>query len=385
MKIAINAQLLNTDPTYRSAGVSKYSEHLLRYMDRIETPTLELTAFTNANKFTLQQIKLCRSRLPLENPLARIAWEQSVLPLLLRQQRADLVHGLVNIVPLISQIPSVVTIHDLSFLRMPEVLPRFKAAYLARLCRASVTRASHIIAVSQQTADDVMHFFNVPAAKIDVIFNGVGEQFIPLDCTIIGEATAQKKDAEFKQKRHLPEKFVLYLGTLEPRKNLDVLLDGYARWRARPDADPTVKLVLAGAKGWFYEQIFDRVRLLKLEDSVFFPGYVPDEDLPTWYRAALCFVYPSLFEGFGMPATEAMACGTPVITSKAQSLQEVVGDAGLTFETESADDLADKLGALLADPHLRTHYSERGIVRAARFTWSRAAAETIDVYRHALT
>lgn len=374
MNVAINAQLLNTGATYRSSGVSKYSENLLRYMDRADSAHIQLCAFTNAREFDLQNIALQRTTLPLHKPAARIAWEQIVLPRLLHKQRADLVHGLVNVLPLSTRVPGVVTIHDLSFLRMPEVLPRAKAAYLARLCRASVAKANHVIAVSQQTADDVMHFFDIPAAKIDVIYNGVGDQFVP----------AAEPVAAFRSEHNLPEQFILYLGTLEPRKNLEVLIEGYAMWRARPDADPAVKLVLAGAKGWFYEQIFDRVRRLGLEEEVSFSGYIPDADLPNWYRAALCFVYPSLFEGFGMPVAEAMACGTPVLVSRAGSLLEVVGDAGVVFETEQADDLADKLGTLLADSQVRAKVGKCCLERSARFTWSRAAVETLAIYKQAI-
>lgn len=377
MNVAINAQLLNTGDTYRSGGVSKYSENLLRYMDRADHANLHIHAHINDPQFTLQNIDLQRTRLPLHNPLARIAWEQIALPLQLRQQRADLVHGLVNILPLPSPIPSVVTVHDLSFLRMPQMLPRFKAAYLARLCRASVNKANRVIAVSQQTADDLLHFFDCSVAKIDVIYNGIGEQFVPAQ----QRATPVQDDLI---SRELPDKFILYLGTLEPRKNLEVLIRGYAEWRAQSDADPEIKLVLAGAKGWFYEQIFERVRELHLTDHVIFAGYVPDKDLPRWYQAATCFVYPSLFEGFGIPVAEAMACGTPVLVSQAQSLLEVIGDAGISFETENAEDLAQKLGMLLADPHLRSEVAEKCLARAIQFTWSRAAEETLSVYKHIL-
>lgn len=387
MNVAINAQLLNTGETYRSGGVSKYSENLLRYMDRIESPSYQISAFTNAARFTLQNIALHRTALPLHNPLARIAWEQTALPILLRQQRADLIHGLVNILPLTGRTPSVVTVHDLSFLRMPELLPRFKAAYLARLCQASVKKANRVIAVSQQTADDLLHYFDLSAAQIDVIYNGIGEQFVPAISApnSVQDDMIRARGSEARsQKSPMPEKLVLYLGTLEPRKNLDVLLRGYAAWRARPDADPEIKLVLAGAKGWFYEQIFALVTELQLTDHVHFAGYVPDEELPRWYQAAICFVYPSLFEGFGIPVAEAMACGTPVLVSQAESLLEVVGDAGLRFETGNANDLAGKLGMLLADPQLRSKIAAQCVARATQFTWSRTAEETLAVYKQIL-
>lgn len=379
MHIGINAQLLSTQSTYRSAGVSNYSAHLLRHLGVLALhpgTDLSLTAFINAQGFKAPGVDLVASRLPLQRPQARILWEQSTLPVELRRRNVDLVHGLVNVLPLTAPTPGVVTVHDLSFVRTPEVLPRFKRTYLARLCRLSVARARRVIAVSRQTADDLIAFFNVEPGKIDVIYNGVGAEFSPGDPV---------ETDSFRRRRGLPPRFLLYLGTLEPRKNLDLLVRGFARWhRQASEADRSVKLILAGAKGWYYDQIFATVRELGLENDVLFPGFVAADELAEWYRAAEGFVYPSRLEGFGLPLLEAMACGTPALCSQAESLLEVAGDATLTFAPDDEDELAAGLATLISDQAARRSLSQAGLVQASRFSWSKCAAETVDVYCRAL-
>ncbi len=370
----VHAHLLSSAESFRGAGVSNYSRRLLLHLGRLAQAQddLRISAALHAANVTLPGVEPVLTRLPLDRPELRIAWEQSVLPRLARRLGADLVHGLVNVLPLEGSTPGVVTVHDLSFLRMPEKFPRLKRGYLATLCAASVRRARRVIAVSGQTADDVMHYFGAPAEKIVVIHNGVGEEF-----TSGTEAAA----AAFRRRRNLPERFFLYLGTLEPRKNLELLLDAYAAWKRRSGA--TVALVLAGGKGWAYETIFRRVEELGLGEDVLFPGFVPGVELPDWYRAAEAFIYPSLFEGFGLPVLEAMACGAPVVCSRAGSLLEIVGDAALTFAATDKGELADGLARVADDAALRAELRKRGLVHAAQFTWQQAAADTLTVYRDA--
>ncbi len=165
-----------------------------------------------------------------------------------------------------------------------------------------------------------------------------------------------------------------------------LLVRGFARWqRHASEADQSVKLILAGAKGWYYDQIFATVRELGLENDVLFPGFVPADELVGWYRAAEGFVYPSRLEGFGLPLLEAMACGTPALCSRAASLLEVAGDATLTFAQDDEDELVAALATLISDQAARRSLRQAGPVQASRFSWSKCAAETVDVYRRALT
>jgi glycosyltransferase involved in cell wall biosynthesis len=373
MHAVLNAQLVSTAQNYRGAGVSNYSRHLLQALGRLTQGTTDqVTALISDAHVQAVGLHLQRTPVIVQQPLVRIAWEQVLLPVQLARLRADLVHGLVNVLPLATHLPSVVTVHDLSFLRVPETLPAAKRFYLARLCQASVTKARRVIAVSRQTADDLMALLGVPARKLEVIHNGVSDAFRPGD-----EATS----ADFRRQRDLPERFILSLGTLEPRKNLEVLLRAYARWRHTSDEAAGVGLVLAGGKGWFFDEIFRQVQRLGLTQQVRLPGFVPEAELPDWYRAAELFVYPSRLEGFGLPVLEALACGTPVACSRVGSLLEIVGDSALTFPPDSEDALVACLQLALTQPALRAELQARGLAQAQQFTWERAARETLAVYR----
>lgn len=373
MHIALSAQLLNTAHTYRGAGVSMYSQNLIRALGQESVD--RLTVFLNDRAFHCPGVELRRTRWPAHNPWMRIAWEQVALPLALQGTDVDLIHGLVNVLPLAAPTPGVVTVHDLSFMRMPERFPPAKRFYLARLCQWSVRKARRVIAVSRQTAVDLQRYFDTAFAKIDVVYNGVAGHFAP---------TGSELSNAFRRRKELPERFLLYVGTLEPRKNLERLLEAYAQWRSSASSeDQDVALVLAGAQGWLYEQIYRQVHTLNLSDVVHFPGFVPAEELPNWYRAALAFVYPSLFEGFGLPVLEAMACGTPVVCSDAASLLEVAGEAALIFAAEDVNSLRQSLAQIVADGTLRQELSRRGLAQSSRFSWQRCADETRIVYDYA--
>ena len=377
MQIALNAQLLNLSHSYRSAGVSTYCLRLLEQLGALalaatDTTAPQFTAYVHAPALRLPGLQLHQTRLPVQQPLVRILWEQGYLPRALQQQAADVVHGLVNVLPLATKVPGVVTVHDLSFLRMPDKFQQAKRWYLTQLCHASVQKTHHVIAVSRQTADDLVQFWGIDARKISVIYNGVGAEFTPAPATAV-EA--------FRHQRGLPARFFLYLGTLEPRKNLPLLIRAFARWRAETTAEhQEIKLVIAGGKGWFYEQIFTLVTELQLTDAILFPGFVPVDELPAWYRAAELFLYPSLFEGFGLPVLEAMACGVPVVCSDIGSLVEVVGESALTFPATAEGALVDLLHRLMAEDKLRQTLRQAGLARAHQFSWQRTAQATYACY-----
>ena len=389
MKVVVNAQLLHTGSNYRGAGVSNYCRSLLTAL-AAEAGGHQLMAFVNDRDFSCPQgrpgVELRYTRWPAAAPLPRIVWEQTALPAALWTDQADLVHGLVNTLPLVTKSPGVVTVHDLSFVRLPERFPLHKRLYLSNLCRASVNRAKRVIAVSKQTASDVRTEFGVDSRRVEVVYNGVGGQFRPLP--------AAEVDG-FRERMRLPARFLLYVGTLEPRKNLPHLLRSFAAWRAASATGRDVGLVLAGARGWHYQEIFRLVRELGLtsdesgtpseqEPVVYFPGFLPEQELCLWYNAASGFVYPSLFEGFGLPVLEAMASGTPVICSDAPSLQEVAGDAALIVPAQDQAALQDAFERLFSEHGVADSLRERGPRQAEKFSWERAAAETIDVYETAV-
>jgi glycosyltransferase involved in cell wall biosynthesis len=264
-------------------------------------------------------------------------------------------------------------VHDLSFLRFPERFRPANRLYLSTLTRLSCRRARRVIAVSQATADEVVRLLDIPAGRVDVVPHGVEHARFRLLPSVQVEA--------FRREKGLPERFVLFVGTLEPRKNLITLVEAFARLQALWG---TAHLVIAGGKGWYYQEIFERVEELGLGKAVHWVGFVPGAELPLWYNAATVFVYPSLYEGFGMPLLEAMACGTPVIASATSSLPEVVGDAGLLVPPHDVTELADTLERLLVDADWQAELSQRGRARASTFTWDATAHATVACYRRAL-
>ncbi|HVX30675.1 MAG TPA: glycosyltransferase family 1 protein, partial [Nitrolancea sp.] len=314
-------------------------------------------------------LRWSRSHLPTGTPEVRIAWEQLIAPGLLARDRIDIVHAPVNVSPHFTSRPSVVTVHDLAFRLFPEQYPAIKQRYLNALTRRSVEHADRVIAVSENTRDDLLRSYRVNPERVHVIPNGVDPSLRPVD-----DADVLKR---FRERHQLPDQFILALSTLQPRKNLIALLRAWSRLEEKT----RLPLVVAGAPGWKVDPIFDEVRALGIADKVRFAGYAAGDELSLWYSAATIFVYPSLYEGFGLPVLEAMVCGTPVISSNASALPEVAGEAALLVEPHDVDGLAGAIDTLTRDPILRADLAQRGRERARQFSWARTARETVEVYR----
>lgn len=369
--IGLNAHLLSTSQSYRGAGISWYITQLLKHVAQA-APDFCYSAFLSDPAFQAPGLTLRRSHWPTQRPLVRIVWEQLIQPLVLRRAGIDLLHALAFVAPLAAPCPFVVTVYDLSFLRYPEAFRPFNRWYLRTFTRHSVKRARAVIAISESTRQDVIKLLGAPPERVHTIYCGVDEYFHPLPAA---EVTA------FRAAQGLPDQFVLFLGTLEPRKNVDGLIRAYAQWRTQEPHAPL--LIIAGGKGWYYRHIFSLVESLNLTTSVRFADYVPQSELPLWYNAASFFVYPSHFEGFGLPVLEAMACGVPVITSTTSALPEVAGADGTAVLVNPADvtALAQAMQQMMTDPDWRTGIAERGLTRAASFRWEKTARETVEVYR----
>jgi len=386
LHVAISAHLLASRGAagYRSAGIHTYIDHLLAHLPHVDSG-VRYTVYTNAQPPIDARIR--PARLPTAQPPMRILWEQLAQPLALLRDRPDVLHAAAFVAPLASRCPSVVTVYDLSFALFPDFFRGPNQTYLRIFTRRSARRARRVVAISEHTRRDVHRLYGVPLDRIDVACPGVDARFRRLP---------REEVEAFRRKHSLPEKFFLYLGTLEPRKNLDRLIDAYAllevgSWKLedgntslRSEVEQNWRLVLVGGKGWMSDNLFTRVKELGLEQRVMFAGYAPADELPLWYNAATAFVYPSLYEGFGMPPLEAMACGTPVITSSAASLPEVVGDAGLVVAPEDVPGLAQAMRRVWRDEALRGELSRRGVERARRFTWEATARATVESYRRAL-
>ena len=313
------------------------------------------------------------SPLPTVNPVARILWEQTGLPASAARRRVQLLHGTVNVIPAAFRGPKIATVHDLSFLRFPEQFPPMKARYLRYAVDLSAQRATHLIAVSEHTRRDVVELLRVPEERISVVYSGASPDFRPLP---------HSRAEEFRQTHFEGRPLILHVGTLQPRKNVDVLIRSFAHLRQTRDI-PHV-LALVGARGWMYRELFDLVVDAGVTEHVRFVDFVPSGDLPLWYNSADLFAYPSAYEGFGLPVLEAMACGIPVVTSATSALTELAGDAAVTVPPGSQEALQLALMRVLEDEQLRADMCRRGLARAAGFTWSRTARETAEVYDRVL-
>lgn len=370
LHVALDAHLLSLAASYRSAGISWYAQNLLRELPSVD-PHIQYTVFLNEKRYQgAPGLRLRRTRLPAHNPVVRIFWEQCIQPWALLREGADLLHALALVGPLIGTRPLVLTIHDLSFLHYPQNLPAARGLYLRLFTKWSVQRAQRVIAVSESTRRDILDRYGVPESRVDRIYYGSDPIFRPLP---------RDRVAEFRACQGLPERFLLFVGTLEPRKNVARLIEAYARL---PEGRPPLYIV--GGKGWLYDEIFARVEALHLSEAVRFAGYVPGQELPWWYNAAELLVYPSLYEGFGLPPLEAMACGTPVITSGVSSLPEVVGSAAIKVDPTDTGALAAAMGEVLASAQVRLAMKAAGLEQAKAFSWQRAARETVASYRLAL-
>ncbi len=368
--VALNAHLLFGGASYRSAGIHQYIHNTLKHLPAA-APDFDFTVLVGAGRPEMARASVIRSRWPTHRPLVRILWEQLAQPWALARLRPDLLHSLAFASPLTGAPPTVVTVYDLSFRLFPENFPALQRLYLSTLTAISCRRARRVIAISESTKRDVVRLLGVSAERVEVAYPGVDPRFRPLP---------RAEVEAFRTRHSLPPHFLLYLGTLEPRKNLTTLIEAFARLRSQSPISH-LHLILAGAKGWFYQSLFEQVARLGLRERVLFPGYLPADDLPLWYNACAVFVYLSSFEGFGMPVAEALACARPVVTSNVSSLPEAGGDAALLTSPGDVDALVAALSRALTTGD---ELAARGPEHAARFTWPATARRTVETYRKAL-
>lgn len=263
----------------------------------------------------------------------------------------------------------VLTIHDLAFLRYPEVADEITYRHHTHWLFYSIQKADHIIAISHQTKLDIMEFYNVPEQKISVIYLAPN----------LPRLNINDNDINFE----LPKKYFLFVGTLEPRKNIPFLIRGFALAKEKYGFEH--KLVLVGKKGWKYEEIFQTIDELNIYNDIILLGYVTDMELSVIYQRASVFLFPSLYEGFGMPILEAMTHGIPVITSNISSMPEVVGDAAIKISPKNIEEFINAIGLLMNNEKIHAHYSKEGLKQSELFSWEKVGKETLDVYRKVLS
>jgi glycosyltransferase involved in cell wall biosynthesis len=297
--------------------------------------------------------------------LARIGFDR-LLP------DARLFHATEHLLLPLRRTPTVLTVHDLIFRHLPQHHKRLNRWYLNLALPLYCRRASRIIAVSECAKRDLITAYEVPREKIAVVYEAASPRFRPQPAEMIEEVSLRYG---------LPDRYLLFVGTIEPRKNLTRLLRSFEVIHREGWADG---LVIVGRPGWLYGDFFQALEASPARDAVILPGFVPDENLPAVYGGAQALVLPSLQEGFGLPVLEAMACGTPVACSGTSALGEISGDAALHFDPHDTAAITDALRALLGDAGLRNDLGQRGVRWAGHFSWERAAAETRSVYDDAM-
>jgi glycosyltransferase involved in cell wall biosynthesis len=380
MHIGINAQLLSFSQNYRSGGISRYIGHLVTQLAK-QPGQHEYTIFVNGEDIVERlatqhaQITYIPVSWPESRPASRVAWEQFTLPSIIRKRHIDVLHSPANVLPelLPRNCAGVVTLHDLAFLRFPNVLKRSKLIYHRAFTIRSLRHATMIMTGSDSTKQDAIELVGIPADRIQTVYLSVDSRF----STVV---TGEEIQA-FRQKNGLTQGFLLYLGTLEPRKNITTIIEAYAQLRKVYAIKE--KLVLVGGKGWFYETIFKKVQALGLESEVIFPGFVADAEQALWYHAAAAFVYPSLYEGFGLPVAEALACGTPVVTSNVSSLPEAGADLALSVDPCNVEAMAEALYQALTDQALREKCRLKAASVAQRFSPQKMVEQILSVYEQA--
>ncbi|MHB0866576.1 MAG: glycosyltransferase family 4 protein [Thermoleophilia bacterium] len=357
-------------------GVQHYAHEVTRALLALPDDDISFSVFAGREGRSGADtgMPLSTSHFRADSPLKGMLWEQTLLVRMARRAGIDILFSPANVAPLLPGVPSVVTIHDLAFLLFPEYFSRTFALYYRTLIPKVVRQATAVITDSESTRADLESRLGVPGEKITVIPLGVSPAF--------RRTISRKERDDVRQRYSLPEKYLLSISSLEPRKNLKGVL---AAFRLLPgEITREHRLVIVGAGNRVFADPGLGALLRQMPPgSVVTPGYVPDEDLPVIYRMATALVYPSFYEGFGLPVLEAMAASTPVITSNCSSLPEVAGRAAVVVDPDSVEELAAAMTLLTTDSGTRNLLVERGKIRAAGFTWEKTASRTLEVLRAA--
>ncbi|MGB2716740.1 MAG: glycosyltransferase family 1 protein [Vicinamibacterales bacterium] len=368
MRIAIDARKL------RDFGIGTYVRNVLRHLSRIDHETEYILLCRDRDAGIAAELGENFRAIP-ESAAAYSLREQVAVPLDLRRERVQLFHAPHYVLPPLTPCRSVVTIHDCIHLRFPQYLPhRLGHAYARSALWVAAHRSARVLTVSEASKRDILKYFNIPPGKIDVIYNAIDERF--------NETPSDEDVWRVRERYQLRDPFILYAGNIKPHKNLERLIESF--YLLRREGLEQVKLLIIGDEISKYATLRRAVHRYKLHQYVRFFGFVPDRTLAVLYRLAGVFVFPSLYEGFGLPPLEAMASGTPVITSNVSSLPEVVGDAALLIDPYDPVAIAGAMRRVLSEPALRDELRRRGLARVKEFSWDRSVRRIREVYDEVL-
>ena len=364
MRIAIDVRKLH------DFGVGTYVRNLVHWLARLDRETEFVLLCRREDCEAIEQLGPNFRPMPDRSASYSVA-EQFTVPLDLARVRPDLFHAPHYVLPALTPCRSIVTIHDCIHLRFPEYLPGRLAHLYARIFfRVAAKRSARILTVSEASKRDILRFCPVPAEKVTVIFNAIDDRFF--------EPPGPAEMTRVRERYQLERPFLLYSGNVKPHKNLERLIDAFARLRG--DGGDDIMLLITGAEISRYAELRRAVHRFNLHKHVRFLGFQSAERLAILYRLADAFVFPSLYEGFGLPPLEAMASGTPVLTSNVSSLPEVVGDAALLIDPYEPAAIADGMRRILSDQALRATLIARGLERAAQFSWEDSVRRVLRIY-----
>lgn len=372
MNIAIDATSVPKDKT----GVGVYLVNLITELSNVDDGNCyyifiqsdDIDSFyLNKSNFYFITIDSDKYR----KVLLRLLWEQFILPKKLKQYDIDVLHSPHYTTPFFSRVSKVITFHDMTFYILPKVHTFFKRLLFKTYMKISSKIGDKILTVSKSTAKDVQKILNVNPDKICVTYNANKDIYRPIN--------DKEKIKDICHKYEIRNDYILFVGTLEPRKNIKTLIKSFSKLIKEINTD--IKLVIVGKKGWMYKEIFELVKKLGIEKEVIFTGFADLDDLPYLYNGAEMFVYPSVYEGFGIPVLEAISCGVPTITSNVSSMPEVIGEAGITVNPTNITELKNSMKKIINNDNLKENLKNLGIEQSKKFTWENCAIETLRAYK----
>jgi len=372
MRIGIDGRYLQNNRT----GVARYIYYLLLNLKAVDRSN-EYLLFLGSSKpipFNIASLGFtCDvSKLPTTNQMLKVIWQLFYLPCRIKDLRIDVFHEPAFVTPFFKHCPTVITIHDLAYKFLPESYMFRNRLYLDCLMKRSIDASDKVIAVSENTKKDIMQNYKIEEQKIKVVYHAVDGIFYPLT------DLKEEKSAQVKLKYGITGDFILTVSAISPRKNLINLIRAFTRLKQKGVIDH--QLVIAGQKGWLFKEVFKEAAASGYEEDIIFCGFVPQDDLVILYNTADVFVYPSLYEGFGLPLLEAMACNCPVVASNRSSIPEVCSDAALLVNPDDPAEFADAIFQIISEPLLKKSLVEKGRIRAGFFSWRKTAEETLRIY-----
>lgn len=366
MKIGLVTNMMDG----RTAGIGRYTKNLVENLLKIDKKNNYVLIHSNQCHYDFKG-NYTEIRLPFFTTIPRkLIVGAFIFEKLCHEQKLDILHDLGQISPFFFQTKTkkILTLFDLTPTLFPQNFSIY-SKYYTKLFPLVLKNSDKIITISKSSKKDLANIFTVPESKIEISYLGVENKF--------NNITNNQTLKQVRQRYNLPKDFILFVGTIEPRKNLANLISAYYLFRKKYN----LQLVIVGKKGWKYDEVFHTIDKLGLHDEIRVVGYVKDDDLPSFYNLAKVFVYPSIYEGFGLPILEAMASGCPVIASNSSSMPEVIGDAGILINPEKLDkELPSSLKKILKSTKMREKLIKKGMERAKQFTWQKTARETIKVY-----